>query len=111
MVEVVALGECLAVLYPPEPITLDAASTLAIDIGGAEGNLSIALSRLGHSARLIGRVGDDPFGRRIQTILAQEGVDTTFLVSDSGAPTGLYVREWLPDGERRVYYYRAGSAG
>jgi 2-dehydro-3-deoxygluconokinase len=111
MVDVVALGECMAVLYPPEPITLDDASTLSVEIGGAEGNLSIALSRLGHTTRLIGRVGDDPFGRRIQTILSQEGVDTTFLITDNGAPTGLYMREWLPDGARRVYYYRVGSAG
>ncbi|HEU5097589.1 MAG TPA: sugar kinase [Roseiflexaceae bacterium] len=95
----------------PEPIGIEATGSLTIDIGGAEGNLAIALSRLGHGARVLGRVGDDPFGRRIRTTLDDEGVDATFLLTDAEAPTGLYIREWLPGGVRRVYYYRMGSAG
>lgn len=110
MPEVVTLGECMAVLYPPEPVTLDDTSLLALDIGGAEANLSIALQRLGHSARYLSRVGDDPFGRRISTTLQAEGVDTSYLIVDPAAPTGVFFREWLPDGARRVYYYRAYSA-
>src|SRR6266542_2239590 len=70
MTEVVTLGECMGVLYPEQPVTLDAATTLTLDIGGAEANLAIRLSRLGHTTRFISRVGDDPFGCRIRATLA-----------------------------------------
>lgn len=110
MLDVVTLGECMGVLYPPDPVTLDDARSLLWDIGGAEANMSIALARLGHRARFISRVGDDPFGRKVRAVLDAEGVDTSALVTDAAAPTGVFFREWLPDMARRVYYYRAGSA-
>ncbi|NOK60644.1 MAG: sugar kinase [Chloroflexi bacterium AL-W] len=110
MSEVVTLGETMVALYPQEPIPLDAADTLALNIGGAESNLAIGLRRLGHSTRFISRIGVDPFGQRIRIILEQEGVDTEYLIDDPEVQTGIYFREWLADGARRVYYYRAGSA-
>ena len=110
MAEILTLGECMAVLYPPDPIPLDDARSLLLDIGGAEANLSVALARMGHSVRYITRVGDDPFGQRIRGILAGEGVDVSSVRTDTAAGTGIFFREWLPDGVRRVYYYRAGSA-
>lgn len=100
----------MVVLYPQEPIPLEQATTLGMDIAGTEANTAIGLSRLGHRVRFISRVGDDPFGQRMRRVLASEGVDTSALLTDPVAPTGIYFREWLPDGMRRVFYYRGGSA-
>jgi 2-dehydro-3-deoxygluconokinase len=83
----------MAVLYPQEPIALDQASTLTIDIAGAESNLAIGLSRLGHRVQFMSRVGHDPFGQRIRATLTAEGVDTTYLLTDAAAPTGVVFRE------------------
>ena len=110
MPDVVTLGEPLVVLLPTEPVGLDEAGPLALAVGGAEANTGLLLARLGHSVSYVSRVGDDPFGRRVVGALAREGVDVTRVRVDPDAPTGLYLREWLPDGLRRVHYYRAGSA-
>lgn len=110
MSDIVTLGEPMAVCYPDEPIGLDVAGRLLLDICGAEANTAIWLRRLGHSVRYLSRVGSDPFGRRVQTVLAEFGVDVSALRAVQGARTGIFFREWLPDGARRGYYYRDGSA-
>lgn len=100
----------MALVYPTEPIGLAESLLLRLDIAGSESNLCIGLSRLGVRTRFISRVGNDPFGLRIRQALDQEGVDTCALIIDPGAPTGVFFREHLPDGQRRVYYYRKTSA-
>ena len=110
MVDVVTLGECMALVYPEQLIPLSQSKGLQLDLAGAESNLCIGLSRLGFKARFISRLGDDPLGESIQMKLQQEGVIIDSLRLDSNAPTGVFFREHLPDGRRRVYYYRKNSA-
>jgi 2-dehydro-3-deoxygluconokinase len=100
----------MAVFYPSESITLQSASNLQFGIGGAETNLAITLSNLGHTTSFISRVGADPFGQRIRDTLTQHGVATSYLQTDPQHSTGIFFREWLPDGKRRVFYYRRSSA-
>ena len=108
--EIITLGECMALAYPLEPVSLFQTNFLKLDMAGAESNLSIALARLGHRVRFITRVGLDPFGERIKAVLSDENVMTDGIIQDSRHPTGLFFREWLEDGRRRVYYYRKDSA-
>ncbi|NGO78776.1 sugar kinase [Streptomyces sp. YC504] len=81
-------------------------------IGGAESNVACTLARAGHSARWIGRVGDDGFGEYLTREIAHCGVDTSAVRRDGERPTGIYFRT---AGDRatdahEVAYYRAGSA-
>jgi 2-dehydro-3-deoxygluconokinase len=110
MVDVVTLGECMILVYPTRLVPLEESDSLVMDIAGAESNLCIGLSRLGHQARFISRVGNDPLGARMRSILAREGVILDALRVDEKSSTGVFFREHLPDGQRRVYYYRRGSA-
>jgi len=110
MHEVVTLGETMALISPDKPLRLDQATTLTLGIAGAESNLAILLRRFGYRVRFISRVGNDPFGQRIRATLAEEAIDVADLRTDDTAPTGIFFREWLPDGRRRVFYYRTGSA-
>jgi 2-dehydro-3-deoxygluconokinase len=106
----VTLGEPLAAAMPAEALPLERSPMLQLFAGGAEVNFAVGMRRLGFDTCLIGKVGDDPPGRLIQRALAAEGIDISH-VGVGPEQTALYLREWLPDGQRRVYYYRAGSAG
>jgi 2-dehydro-3-deoxygluconokinase len=107
---VITLGEALVSLTPTAPVTLDRADELVPRVGGAEVNFAIGLSRLGVTAGWLGRLGADALGDVVLRTLEAEGVDARWTVRDAARPTGVYFREWLADGERRPYYYRAGSA-
>lgn len=108
-IDVVTLGESMVVLSPLLGESLHAATIFRRGMGGAEGNVSVGLARLGHQVRWISRVGDDGFGRFIINALRGEGVDVSVVV-DPSHPTGVYFKEPLPGGRTRVTYYRAGSA-
>ncbi len=107
---VVTLGEALVAIAPETPTTLREAPALRMHPGGAEVNVAVGLARLGVRAEWVGRLGDDPLGQLVLHALEAEGV-TTRATIDAQRPTGLYLREWLPDGTRRPWYYRRGSAG
>lgn len=107
---IVTLGEALVALVPTEPVRFNEAENLRLMVGGAELNFAVGVQRLGCQAAWVGRVGDDSLGRLVLDTLEHEGVDARWVQRDATRPTGLYLREWLPDGERRPYYYRRGSA-
>ncbi|MGX5679765.1 sugar kinase [Schumannella luteola] len=107
---VVTLGESMALVRATRVGSLATESEMTLGIGGAEGNVAIALARLGTDATWLGRIGADPLGERILRELRAEGVDARGIV-DSAAPTGLMVKESRTPSSTRVLYYRAGSAG
>ena len=108
--EVVTLGEALVVMDPLSGGPLRHVNRFEKHFGGAEHNVAVGLSRLGHRAGFAGSFGDDEFGREILAFLRGEGVDVSRADLDAEAPTGLYFKERRALGQLRVYYYRAGSA-
>ena len=57
--------------------------------GGKGANQAVAAARLGAQVTMIGRVGDDDFGRAQQRNLAQEGIDVTHVSVDPEEATGI----------------------
>jgi 2-dehydro-3-deoxygluconokinase len=100
----------MALFAPQEPGPIRLVRTFELRFGGTESNLAVALARLGFAVGWQGRVGDDELGRLIVQTLRGEGVDVSRVRVDPEAPTGLYVKEFSPLGQSRVYYYRRGSA-
>lgn len=107
-VDVLTTGEALAALRSTGPVRL--ADRLGLSVAGAELNVAIGLSRLGHASRWCGVLGEDQFGSLILRTLRAEGVDVS-TVRRMAAPTGIIVFEPLVGGVTRVDYHRASSAG
>jgi 2-dehydro-3-deoxygluconokinase len=110
-VEVVTLGECLAAFVATAPGPLADAITYERHIAGAEANVAVGLTRLGHAVTYIGRVGPDGHGTAILRRLRGEGVDVGHLRVEADAPTGVLFRERRALGALDVVYHRADSAG
>ncbi|MFI6925679.1 sugar kinase [Nonomuraea spiralis] len=107
---VVVCGEAMLLMLAEPGIPLERATVFRRSIAGAESNVAAGLARLGHDVRWLGRVGADPAGRAVLSMLRAEGVDTRHAVVDPDAPTGLLVRDSHPFRAIDVQYHRAGSA-
>lgn len=108
--DVFTLGETMVLFQPEQAAPLEYVHQFPKRIGGAESNVAIGLSRLGHSVRWFSKLGDDPFGRYIFKYIRGEGVDTSTCLFTEKAPTGLIFKEQLSPEDVNVYYYRKGSS-
>lgn len=94
MLRVVVVGSLnmdLVVHVPrlPRPGETIVGGELRTYAGGKGANQAVAAARLGASVTMIGRVGDDDFGRQLSDSLQKEGVDVTRLQTDRRASTGI----------------------
>ena len=78
-------------------------------VGGDISNVAVTIARQGGAARVISRLGDDTFGRRISDLWRAEGVDGSLTPHVPGEDTGLYFVTYEA-GEHHFTYRRAGSA-
>jgi ribokinase len=79
--------------------------------GGKGANQAVALARLGARPLMVGRLGDDPYGRRYLDIFASEGVDASFVAVAGEYPTGLALIEVAADGENRILVIPGANGG
>ena len=80
-------------------------------LSGAEVNVSIGLSRLGHSVEYLTRLGDDPFGHYIENQLKKNEIGTSMVTYDPVYRTGIQLKNRVTDGsDPYAPYYRKGSA-
>lgn len=107
--DAVCVGETMVLLVPDPPKPPDLASAFRREIGGAESNVAIHLSRLGRRVCWHSAIGDDAFGRFVRARIADEEVVCDCVRVARGHRTGLYVKEFGPDGTT-VAYYRDRSA-
>jgi 2-dehydro-3-deoxygluconokinase len=108
--EAITCGEAMLLMLAEPGMPLDRAVSFRRSVAGAESNVAQGLARLGHWARWIGRVGDDPAGEAVLRELRADGVDVSGAEMDPQAPTGLLLRDSHAQRVIDVQYYRKGSA-
>ena len=107
---VVLMGEPLVCLVADRTGPLVEAERMLVEVGGAELNAAVALVRLGLTAAVVARTGQDDLGEIIVRRARAEGVDVAHVRRDP-RPTGLLIRDRRGFGASTVLYRRAGGAG
>jgi ribokinase len=70
--------------------------------GGKGANQAVALAKLGVPTQMIGRVGDDDFGRSLVQSLSQLAIDTQHILIDPTTHSGVAVITVTATGENQI---------
>jgi 2-dehydro-3-deoxygluconokinase len=109
--DVVSLGESMLRLSVPTGMRLDDARALDVQIGGAEGNLCVALARLGRRSGWVSRLPDHALGSAVVRTYRADGVDVSAVRRVPGERIGTYFIEYASQPRSiQVIYDRADSA-
>ena len=109
MYDVVAVGELL-IDFAPNSVNDAGYPTLAANPGGAPGNFLAALNRYGCKTAMIGKVGDDLFGRLLIKTLQSAGIETKNVLSDPDVFTTLAFVSLDANGNRDFSFARKPGA-
>jgi 2-dehydro-3-deoxygluconokinase len=109
--DVVSLGESMLRMSVPIGARLDDARAFDLEIGGAEGNLCVALARLGRRTGWVGRLPDHALGNAILRSYRADGVDVSAARCVPGERLGTYFIEYGAQPRSiQVIYDRTDSA-
>ena len=91
---IACFGEIMLRLRPePEDLLLVQAGSFRVEPGGAESNVAITLSRLGHETTMLTGLPDNPLGRKVISYLGGHGVGSERIVLAERGRIGLYFTE------------------
>lgn len=110
MKKILLFGEPMALLTTTEVVSLDEATMFQKSLAGAEVNVAIGLTRLGHQVSYFTVLGDDPWGHYIKQKLQDENIDTSLVFFEKNYPSGMMLKNQVSEGDPDIYYYRKGSA-
>jgi len=109
--DLVAFGEAMIRLNPPNFERLEQTDTLQIRIGGAELNVAVNAARLGLKTAWVSRLPNNPLGYMMRNKAREHGVDTSHIIWTDEDRMGLYFLELgATPRASRVIYDRANSA-
>ncbi|WP_030868333.1 5-dehydro-2-deoxygluconokinase [Streptomyces sp. NRRL S-37] len=109
--DLITMGRIGVDLYPLETgVPLARVETFGKFLGGSAANVAVAAARMGRSAAVITRTGDDPFGTFLHEALKEFGVDDRWVTPVAAYPTPLTFCEIFPPDDFPLYFYRRPKA-
>jgi len=109
--DVLTIGRVGVDIYPlQDGLGLEDVETFGKYLGGSAANVAIAAARHGHSAALISRAGEDPFGRYVKRELVRLGVSDEFVGTEPELATPVTFCEIFPPDDFPLYFYRKPKA-
>jgi 5-dehydro-2-deoxygluconokinase len=109
--DVLTMGRVGVDIYPLQVgVALEDVTTFGKYLGGSATNVAVAAARLGRSAAVITRTGNDPFGRFVHHALKGYGVSDQFVTGVPGLPTPVTFCEIFPPDDFPIYFYRYPKA-
>ncbi|NGO67344.1 5-dehydro-2-deoxygluconokinase [Streptomyces boncukensis] len=109
--EVVTMGRIGVDIYPLQTgVPLPRVESFGKFLGGSPTNVAVAAARLGRSAAVISRTGDDPFGTYCHEALRDFGVDDRWVTPVAAYPTPVTFCEIFPPDDFPLYFYRLPKA-
>ncbi len=109
MYDVIALGELL-IDFAPQAVNESGYPVLSANPGGAPANFLAALNRCGFSTAMIGKVGNDMFGRLLTGTLRSTGIETRGVAADPERFTTLAFVSLDESGNRDFSFARKPGA-
>ena len=107
--DVVALGELL-IDFAPHSVNAAGYPVLSANPGGAPGNFLAALAKYGCKTAMIGKVGEDMFGRLLLHTLEEAGIGTRGIRTDPDVFTTLAFVSLDDSGNRDFSFARKPGA-
>ncbi len=109
MLDAVALGELL-IDFTTRGVDAEGYPTMEAHPGGAPANFLAALSKFGGKTAMLGKVGDDTFGKLLTATLEKTGIDTAGIIADANVFTTLAFVTLDEQGDREFAFARKPGA-
>jgi 2-dehydro-3-deoxygluconokinase len=110
MYDVVTFGEAMVRLSPPHFQRLEQTRTLEANVGGAELNVAVGVSRLGMKSTWISKLPKNGLGYMIRDRAQELGVDCSHLVWSEKGRAGLYFLEFGSSPRASSVLYDRGNS-
>lgn len=107
--DVTALGELL-IDFTENGVSAQGNPLMEANPGGAPCNVLAMLERLSRKTAFIGKIGEDIFGRQLETALQDVGIDTRGLKKSKEVRTTLAFVHTMEGGDREFSFYRNPGA-